>query len=233
MILPVGEYRCTLCKFSITAKTKLCLTIGAKLQVKSRTPCILFRSSTILSWLQFYKFITGTFTYLEKSARGSQLPLESSDEEILDELASWSFCESRRNSAKNKTKKKKNTNRHPIKNKQTKQNSLISTISNMKYKRRIVSPQWHQTHSTLWPIPAMGPVLATRGWFRMSSKWNVSWRQTCYSHCVRELIKEKKNKLVLNSCTDKWTTWVPAISIYKRTICNVILLSFTGKREKI
>lgn len=64
----------------------------------------------------------------------------------------------------------------------------------MKYKRRIVSPQWHQTHSTLWPIPAMGPVLATRGWFRMSSKWNVSWRQTCYSHCVRELIKEKKKQ---------------------------------------
>lgn len=125
MILPVGEYRCTLCKFSITAKTKLCLTIGAKLQVKSRTPCILFRSSTILSWLQFYIFITGTFTYLEKSARGSQLPLESSDEEILDELASWSFCESRRNSAKNKTKK---TNRHPIKNKQTKQNKTVLSV---------------------------------------------------------------------------------------------------------
>lgn len=68
-----------------------------------------------------------------------------------------------------KTKPKKQTDT-PLKTNKTKQNSLISTISNMKYKRRIVSPQWHQTHSTLWPIPAMGPVLATRGWFRMSSK---------------------------------------------------------------
>lgn len=28
-------------------------------------------------------------------------------------------------------------------------------------------------------------MLAVRGWYHTSSKWNVSWRQTCYSHCKR------------------------------------------------
>lgn len=48
-----------------------------------------------------------------------------------------------------------------------------------------VSPRWRQSRSTRAPAAAGAPALAVRGWFRMSSKWNVSWRQTCYSRCGR------------------------------------------------
>lgn len=31
-------------------------------------------------------------------------------------------------------------------------------------------PRWHRNRSTPWQVPAEAPVLAVRGWFRMSSK---------------------------------------------------------------
>lgn len=59
-------------------------------------------------------------------------------------------------------------------------------------------PRWRQSHSTPGPAPTEGPVPAVRGWFHMSSKWNVSWRQTCYSHCGVE-----KEECVRNEVWDK------------------------------
>lgn len=63
-----------------------------------------------------------------------------------------------------------------------------------------VQPRWHRIRSTPEQVPAEAPVLAVRGWFRMSSKWNVSWRQTCYSHCGR-LFKREKKAAMWNVCT--------------------------------
>lgn len=61
-----------------------------------------------------------------------------------------------------------------------------------------VLPRWHRNRSTPWRVPAEAPVLAVRGWFRMSSKWNVSWRQTCYSHCGRKEAREGVRHLIIH-----------------------------------
>lgn len=45
-------------------------------------------------------------------------------------------------------------------------------------------------------------MLAVRGWYHTSSKWNVSWRQTCYSHC--KICKKNVLSTLLKQTRRKW-----------------------------